>query len=291
MNAITKLFLFLLVVAPLASAQDFATAFAEGVISTGHEFGITFSPDGKEAYFSRREQGAKATHVFRSDFRDGKWQTAKPVEFSGETWSDLDPFVSPDGKRIFFISTRTVPGAAADAKPNMDIWYTERIGQTWGEPKHVASVNSDFKEGTPVITRDGTMYFFSDREAPGKINNIYVSKYVNGEYQSPSKLSAAINSGASDTSPFISPDGKTLLFYSQRSGGEGQADLYVSFWRKRNWQTPINLGKKVNTASFEYNPVPSRDGKTLYFGRDRSLQQIDLSAVGVKSLKPKLFTR
>ena len=290
MNAITR-FLITFLLASSVHAQSSATPFAEGVISTGHEFGLTFSPDGKEAYFSRREEGAKFTHVFRSDYRDGKWQSARPVEFSGDSWQDLDPFVTVDGKRMYFISTRPIPNAAADAKPNMDIWYADRDGRGWGEPKHVANVNSDSKEGTPVIARDGTMYFFSDREAPGKINNIYVSKLVKGEYQAPAKLAAEINSDASDTSPFISPDGKTLLFYSQREGGEGKADLYVSFLNKGEWQKPINLGKKVNTAAFEYNPVTSRDGKTLYFGRDRSLQQIDLSALGIKELKAKSFTR
>src|SRR4051812_26931096 len=124
MTVTTRLFvLFLLVSA--AAAQITAVPFAEGVISTGHEFGLTFSPDGKEAYFSRREEGSKFTHVFKSKFRDGKWQSAKPAEFSGDSWQDLDPFISPDGKRIFFISTRPAPGAMADAKPNMDIWYAE----------------------------------------------------------------------------------------------------------------------------------------------------------------------
>lgn len=290
MSATTR-FLIVLFLASTANAQIAAVPFAEGIISTGHEFGLSFSPDGKEAYFSRREEGSKFTHVFRSDFRDGTWQPAKQVEFSGETWQDLDPAISPDGKRIFFISTRAVPGAPADAKPNMDIWYADRVGSGWGEPKHVPKVNSDFKEGTPNIARDGTMYFFSDREAPGKINNIYVSKLLKGEYQAPVKLAAEINSGASDTSPFISPDGKTLLFYSQREGGAGKADLYVSYWEKGAWQKAINLGAKVNTEAFEYNPVTSRDGKTLYFGRDRSLQAIDLSALGIASLKAKLFTR
>src|ERR1051325_1550094 len=105
MSAITRLFAVLLL-ASAAGAQTTPVPFAEGVISTGHEFGITFSPDGREAYFSRREEGAKFTHVFRSDYRDGKWQSARQVEFSGETWQDLDPFITPDGKRMFFISTR-----------------------------------------------------------------------------------------------------------------------------------------------------------------------------------------
>jgi Tol biopolymer transport system component len=290
MNAISRLFAVFFLASSVC-AQTKAIPFAEGVISTGHEFGTTFSPDGREAYFSRREEGAKFTHVFRSDSREGKWQSARTVEFSGETWQDLDPFITPDGKRMFFISTRPLPGATSDTKPNMDIWCSDRKGPRWGEPQHVANVSSDFKEGTPVVSRDGTMYFFSDRESPGKINNIYVSKFAKGEYQAPVKLPAEINSGASDTSPFISPNGKTLLFYSQRDGGEGKADLYVSFWRRGGWDVPVNLGKQVNTAAFEYNPVPSRDGKTLYFGRDRSLQQIDLSALGIKELRPELFTR
>jgi Tol biopolymer transport system component len=175
--------------------------------------------------------------------------------------------------------------------PRINQEMINRLHSGWGEPKHVANVNSDFKEGTPVVTRDGTMYFFSDRESPGKINNIYAARLSGDGYQAPVKLGAEINSGMSDTSPFISPDGRTLLFYSQREGGAGKGDLYVSFWKDGAWSKAMKIGTMVNTEAFEYNPVTSRDGKTIYFGRDRKILRIDLERLGIKELVPALFMR
>ena len=93
----------------------------------------------------------------------------------------------------------------------------------------------------------------------------------------PVRLNANVNAGPSDTSPFLSPDGNALLFYSERSGGFGQADLYVSTKRDGDWQAAVNLGATVNTRGYEYNPAISRDGATLYFGRDRRIWSMPLS--------------
>ncbi len=93
--------------------------FAPGIVSTGHEFGISFTPDGKEAYFSRFA-AKQPTHIFRTRLVNGAWQEPERLSISGDTWSDLDPFVSPDGKRLFFISTRPDPS-----------WHLVATRKTW----------------------------------------------------------------------------------------------------------------------------------------------------------------
>lgn len=264
--------------------------FAKGVVSTGKEFGLTFTPDGKEAYFTRFDAEKRANHIYRTTLVDGEWQAPAPVEFSREEWRDLDPSVSPDGRRLFFVSTRPKPGGAQNVQsPDMDIWVADREGRGWGLPRRVENVNSDAKEGSPSLSRDGTLYFFSDRDAAPNSNSIYYAKLVNGSYASPQKLPSEINSGASDTSPFISPDGKTLLFYSTRAGGYGKGDIYVSFQKRGKWTQPLNLGAGVNTQDSEYNPSTSPNGERLYFGRNRYIYVIPLRAVGLKALRPSLF--
>ncbi|HKQ52544.1 MAG TPA: hypothetical protein VJT74_09255 [Pyrinomonadaceae bacterium] len=256
--------------------------FAAGVVSTGHEFALTFTPDMKELYFTRSFPDKKLNHIMRSEFRNGQWQEPAPVNFTSEKWSDLDPALSPNGKRLFFISTR--PTRNTPEGKNMEVWYADRAGDAWGEPRWLESAGSPGKEGSPTVSKDGTLCFFSDRGREANANAIYCSEFRAGKYGEPEKLGPQVNSGPSDTSPSLSADGRTLLFYSTRPGGDGQADLYVSFRHGREWSAATNLGPLVNTTEFEYNPVLSPDGKTLYFGRKGNIYWIAAKLLKVRGL-------
>ena len=257
--------------------------FAGGIVSTGHEFALTFTPDQKEAYFTRNFPDQKINHILETKFSNDRWQEPTPISFSSDQWSDLDPALSPNGRRLFFISTR--PGPNPDTKTrNMDIWYADRIGNDWGQPQHLENVNSSAKEGSPTVSKDGTLCFFSDRGRAANANSIYCSDPRAGKYGVPTKLGPEINSEVSDTSPSLSADGNTLLFYSTRPGGYGQADLYVSFRRNHHWSAAQNLGPLMNTTEWEYNPALSPDGKTLYFGRSGKIHWIPVAALKVSGL-------
>jgi hypothetical protein len=252
--------------------------FAPGIISTGHEFGISFTPDGREAYFSRFAAN-QPIHIFRSKLIDGIWQQPEKISISAETWSDLDPFVSFGGKHMFFVSTRSDNDTIASGKKDTDIWVADRRGTDWIAARRVENVNSAGKEGSPSVAKDGTMYFFSDRkDGPGN-NSIYESRLINGVYSRPVLMPSAINSAASNTSPFIAPDGRTLLFYSTRIGGYGNADLYVSFKRRGKWTGASNLGPVVNSSDSDYNPALSPDGRQFFFGRNSKLYVIPTNAI------------
>ena len=271
--------LALAIVPPIfCQSQNEAQVFAPGVISTGHEAGITFTPDGKTLYFARRVDRKQPAHIYRSHSVEGVWQAPQEVLLGGDTWFDLDPCISPDGNRLFFVSSRSRDGVTAN-KVTMHLWVADRNGVEWGTPKWVDNVNSESKDGTPTVTRDGTLYLFSDRKDGPNKDSIYESKLVSGKYTTPVLLPPPINSGTSDTSPFISPNGKVLLFYSTRSGGLGDADIYVSFRKHGKWSEPFNLGPVVNSSVEEDNPVVSPDGKQLFFGRNGTLYVVPVAAV------------
>ena len=262
--------------------------FAPGIVSTGHEFTVTFSPDGHEVYFTRSTTNPRGTHIMRSVRGASGWQAAEPVSFSVSGAADLDPALSPDGSRLYFVSTRPRPNAAPTAKPDMDIWYADRQGESWGTPHWIQSLSSDAQEGSPTIDRAGTLCFFSDRGQPTH-NAIYCAAASNGGWSAPVRLDTTVNAGPSDTSPFLSPDGNAMLFYSERAGGFGQADLYVTVKRGGAWQPAVNLGAAVNTASYEYNPSVSPDGATLYFGRDRRVWSLPIAQLDAHVIRAEMF--
>ncbi|MEP6573250.1 MAG: hypothetical protein ABJD11_11170 [Gemmatimonadota bacterium] len=271
------------------AVADTARVFAAGVVSTGREFAVTFDPDGRTVLFTRSDSATRRAHIFTSRFSAGQWLPATPVGFSSDQWSDLDPSVSPDGKLLYFVSTRSHTAGATTSTKDMDIWFSEATGEGWGEPHWIPELGSNGKEGSPTIDRQGTICFFSDRDGPAGKNAIFCAARTHHGFSAPLRLSANINAGPSDTSPFLAPDGRTLLFYSTRAGGAGQADLYASFKAGNDWGPAISLGAQVNTADFEYNPVVSRDGAVMIFGRKRQLLYISLPALGVPGLSPARF--
>ncbi|HEV2131982.1 MAG TPA: hypothetical protein VGR27_12795, partial [Longimicrobiaceae bacterium] len=147
-----------------ASAQAEPEIFAPGVVSTDQEeYRITFTPDGRTAYFGRaarffpvsRQASIYVTHLVR-----GRWTTPQVAPFSGE-YSDIDPFITPDGSQLFFSSIRPVDG---QPRLDADIWMVERTRTGWSEPIHLGNVvNSPNDDLYPSVARDGTVYFGSSR--------------------------------------------------------------------------------------------------------------------------------
>jgi len=117
-----------------ASAIPEPTLFAPGVISTGeYESHAAFSPDGGTLYFLKNTADFGHWTIVSSHLRSGNWTAPEVVPFSGR-YSDADPFVTPDGSKLYFISTRPVDGKP---KEDLDIWIVEKKGEAWGEPRNL----------------------------------------------------------------------------------------------------------------------------------------------------------
>lgn len=238
--------------------------FAEGVINTSaDEYNPAFTPDGKIVFFTRRVDRKGNEAIMFSRFENGKWTTPQIAEFSGKFY-DKEPFVSPDGKRIFFASTRP---NGRDEKANFDIWMVEKTGSGWSGAKNLgANVNSSGYDNYPSVAADGTLYFASVRGDGRKDNDLYRSRLAGGEYQKAENLGAAINTNTTEADPFIAPDQSYLIVCSDRPGSESEeGDLYISFNQSGTWTAPQSLGKIVNTTVYEYTPLVFKD--KFYFSR------------------------
>jgi Tol biopolymer transport system component len=97
-------------------------------------------------------------------------------------------------------------------------------------------------------------------------NDIYISRFVNGKWTEPQNLGAPINSEYNDANASLSADGKRLFFVSDRPGGQGGYDIWVSeLGADGKWGEPKNLGEPVNTPDWEGAVFIAPDGLTLYF--------------------------
>jgi Tol biopolymer transport system component len=245
------------------------TLFEPGVISTEREeYRVSFTPSGDTVYFTRGDLffpiSQQAT-IYYSTFERGRWTEPRVAPFSG-TYADIDPFVSPDGQRLYFSSIRPVDGVQrADA----DLWMVERIASGWSEPVHLGNlVNTPYDELYPSVSSDGTIYFGSPR--PGGFGgwDVWSSTPQDGVYGAAVNVGPGVNSPVWDFNPVVSEDGTTLFFTSlNRPGGYGLGDIYVSRLAEGAWAPAVNLGPVVNTAADEYHPALSPKEKTLYFIR------------------------
>jgi len=239
--------------------------FAPGIVSTEKdELNSVFTPDGGEFYFTiRTAQGPWKIMVMK---RTGEvWSDPRIASFS-EKFSDVDLFISPDGKRLYFCSNRSLDGKGASLA-TYDIWVCERKGAEWSAPVNLgAPVNSDENEFYPSVTRDGTLYFQSWRSGSLGGTDIYRAKLENGVYRKPENLGPPICGDLREGEALVSPDESFVVLSVNRPDSFGQGDLYVSFRDgDGSWTEPRNLGGAINTKANENCPILSPDGKFLFY--------------------------
>jgi len=239
--------------------------FAPGVISVPeeNEYGGHFSPDGKEFYFTRFKPGTEA-QVLSSRFENNSWSPPRPVSITNE-FPGGESCISPDGAKFFY--TRII------RRPDdreLDIFVSERSGDDWGLPHPATEIDLGTRRVCPSVDQNLDLYFSGDFDEPGN-NDIYVSRFIDGKYQTPQNLGPAINSTSREDHVFVAPDTSYILFDSGRPGGFGGGDIYVSF-RMANgtWGPAKNLGEPFNTDISDWYPIVTPDQNYLIFARSDS---------------------
>lgn len=195
-------------------------------------------------------------------------------------YSEYTPFITADEHFLYFQSNR--PGGVGESG-DFDLWFAENE-VTEGAPRFKTPanvglpVNSGFFDGHPTLRKlpsgDYEMYFASfgedGRQGP-QLTNLYYTIQREGKWSVPVPV-VEINTDFHDRMPSISQDGHYLFFSSDRPGGFGRDDIWVSefdFAAKR-WGKPRNAGRTINTPSSEVTPAIHSDNITLYFSSDRA---------------------
>jgi hypothetical protein len=185
------------------------------------------------------------------------------------------PVITADESMMIFtyVGRKSMGGkvnAALEPDPNgiytSDIYMSSRNpDQTWKMPVPVTALNTKANDAAIAISPDGlTLFtFLSTNENEG---DILVSRLNGTEFSTPVPLNANINTPEYwEGSCSISADGKLLYFASERPGGIGGRDIWVSEWIDEDWGPAINLGPKINTEQDEDAPFIHPDGVTLFF--------------------------
>jgi hypothetical protein len=261
------------VVAEPSSSSAQPELVAPGILSTGDfESHIEFSPDGGTAYFLRSLPNFAFWTIYESRLADGRWTHPEIAPFSGH-YNDADPFITRDGRSLFFISNRPLHESSGPAKADTDIWVMDRQSNgSWGSPRNLGQpVNSSGNEFYPRAADDGTLYFGSDR--PGGTGGVDIwrcRRDRNGRYLAAENLGAAVNSTSDEYEAYVPPDGSFMIVASTRPGGLGQSDFYVSYFRDGKWTAAKNLGAPANSAGKEYGGKISSDGRYFLFSSTRT---------------------
>lgn len=188
------------------------------------------------------------------------------------------PVVTADGKQIFF--TVRKGNSSADGE---DIYTSLKDEQGyWSEPSSVSSlINTPRNEGTCTISADGKTLIYTSCQAPGGLGScdLYEVKRTGDRWGMPKNMGQPINTPGWESQPSLAADGRTLYFVSERRGGQGMRDIWVSRLSPRgNWLNPENLGPAINSRWDDLSPFIHVNGQSLYFSSNghRGVGKFDL---------------
>ncbi len=185
--------------------------------SAYHDGPLCFDLNGTELFLTRNESSnggnennLKIVHAVRD--AAGKWQDPVELPFNDPSFSNGHPFLTQDGKRLWFVSDR--PGGFGGT----DIYYSDRKGSRWDEPVNAGeSINTEGDEMFPFMDKKGYLYFASDGHAGMGGMDIFVARKEKQRYKV-KNMGYPLNSSKDDFSIFFLPDQKKGYFASNRSG-------------------------------------------------------------------------
>lgn len=236
----------------------------------------------------------KAYHRFKEDdYWDGKAEEIKettktrkelienPVDFDPQNlgpgvnnrFFEHSPTLRADGKLIYFTKNQPRVGAMSSSRSEFDedIYMSRKKGDgTWAKAERLSkSINSPFREGAACISPDGNYIFFTScgrREGLGSCD-LYIASRKGEQWVNPRNLGKAVNTRHWDSQPSFSSDGRTLYFVSNRPGGPGKKDIWMTqIGDDGKWSDPKPV--PFNTPGDDLSPYAHPDNKTFYFSSD-----------------------
>jgi outer membrane protein OmpA-like peptidoglycan-associated protein/tetratricopeptide (TPR) repeat protein len=199
-----------------------------------------------------------ATHP---GYRDYKFEPRNLGDSINTAVSEYYPTISLDGNTLIF--TRRVNNM------NEDFYESKRSGDNWSKANSLpGNINTNQNEAAQSVSLDGQILIFNGCNFPEGMGScdLYISYLTPQGWSSPENLGDSVNTEFWESAPSLSPDKRDLYFASNRPGGYGGSDIYVSHRLPNGrWSAAQNLGPQVNTAGDEGTPFIHFDNQSLYF--------------------------
>ena len=257
----------------IQTTADSLTLLGEHIISTPlYERDIAISPQGDELIYTLGDYKQNKRCLVVLNKKNGVWEKPEIMNISG-TYQDIEPFYSPNGDRLYFASNRPIYND--DTRNDYNIWYSDRIEGVWSAPIALDSViNTKGDEFFPSLSNKGNLFFTATRENGMGREDIFMSAFVDDQFQSPEPLPAEINSTSYEFNAYVSPEEDLIVFSSfGREDGFGGGDLYFS--RKDpagKWTKAKNMGSVINSEKLDYCPFIDWNSHNFYFTSERTTQ-------------------
>jgi hypothetical protein len=282
-----------------------ATSMGPIINTSAREAEPSFTSDGQTMYFNCQTDQICVTHLLGT-WEEGRWMQPELVGAPITTpYTEVEPMISPEGNKLYITSNRPFP--SGEGLPGLSLYVdafflietsvTDRFGVSllgglghnkvmvsqlqggvWSPPQNLDAVvgeppiDGTFNDHCLFVSPDGTEAFWSsDRPGGYGDNDIWTMRKVDGVWTKPQNMGSNINGPYSDHHSMLGPDGKSLYVTSERPGGHGGEDIYVSTREADgSWSPLMDLTAPVNGPGNDRCPVLSPDGRIWLFDSDRA---------------------
>lgn len=240
---------------------------ADWVSAAANDYNLSLTADGRRLMFGRSPTGNfEDAQVLMATRTEKGWSAPVPVFAPRPGGRDSDPWLTPDGDWLYFVSDRPAPDRAADRK-DLDLWRAPIVDGRVGTPEHLAAASSPGEELGPEL-HDGGLVFNSTRTGGPAPLALYRAPARDAGIGPAVALPAPFNDGRVQGDLSFSPDGNTALFWSVR-GDVREPDLFAVQRRGDGWSPAVRLPAPFNAPGMDFTPAFSADGRTLYWASQR----------------------
>lgn len=252
--------------------------------SPRNDYNLSMDASERTAVFARSDADFKNARILTATRARRGWSAPVPIPFSTGPHSDSDPWLTPDGRTLLFISDRPAPGREA-GRTDYDIWRSTRTRRGWSAPEHLGSnVNSSGQELGPEL-HNGMLYFASARRSGRGGLDIYQARASGAGFAPAALMQGPFNSNVSDSDFTLRRDGRAAMFW--RSQGE-RGVIHIAHRTASGWSDPTPLPPDINAGPFNFTPSFTRGGKVIYAStRERSGQPAGLADIYEANVPPR----